>query len=258
MISKQSNNGKYPLVLLHGWGVNSGVWAGVLPELERNFDVHCIDLPGFGFNNGVKLADYTLSALAEIIAPLCPQDSILAGWSLGGLIASNIALNYPKKVASLCLIASSPCFVTQPDWQGIEPAVLQQFSQDLTRDANKTIGRFLAIQSMGSESARKDAKLLKKAIFNRPSADIEALIGGLKILENSDLRSVLNTLKMPIKGIYGQRDTLVAKTSIVKLADSLANFEYLILNKASHAPFISHQQDFITSFELLHLPLALI
>ncbi|NQZ09097.1 MAG: pimeloyl-ACP methyl ester esterase BioH, partial [Algicola sp.] len=229
-----------------------------LPELERNFDVHCIDLPGFGFNNGVKLADYTLSALAEIIAPLCPQDSILAGWSLGGLIASNIALNYPKKVASLCLIASSPCFVTQPDWQGIEPAVLQQFSQDLTRDANKTIGRFLAIQSMGSESARKDAKLLKKAIFNRPSADIEALIGGLKILENSDLRSVLNTLKMPIKGIYGQRDTLVAKTSIVKLADSLANFEYLILNKASHAPFISHQQDFITSFELLHLPLALI
>ena len=145
MISKQSNNGKYPLVLLHGWGVNSGVWARVLPELERNFDVHCIDLPGFGFNNGVKLADYTLSALAEIIAPLCPQGSILAGWSLGGLVASSIAFKYPEKVASLCLIASSPCFVTQPDWQGIEPAVLQQFSQDLTLNVNKTIERFLSL-----------------------------------------------------------------------------------------------------------------
>jgi pimeloyl-[acyl-carrier protein] methyl ester esterase len=258
MISKQSNNGKYPLVLLHGWGVNSGVWAQVLPELERNFDVHCIDLPGFGFNNEVKLADYSLSALADSIAELCPQDSIVAGWSLGGLVASTIALKFPEKVTSLCLIASSPCFVTQPHWKGIEPTVLQQFSQELILNTKKTIERFLAIQSMGSESARKDAKLLKQVIFGQPCADIEALVGGLKILENSDLRLMLKTLKMPIKGIYGQRDTLVAKTSIAKLAGVLPDFEYQVLDKASHAPFISHQQDFVTCFEQLHLPLALI
>ena len=38
------------MVLLHGWGMNQGVWQVIKPELEffHDGEVRCFDLPGFG------------------------------------------------------------------------------------------------------------------------------------------------------------------------------------------------------------------
>ena len=37
-----------PLVMLHGWGLHSGVWLKVEAALAEHFHLHLIDLPGFG------------------------------------------------------------------------------------------------------------------------------------------------------------------------------------------------------------------
>ena len=39
---------KTPLVLLHGWGVNSQIWEEILPALSESFELHVLDLPGYG------------------------------------------------------------------------------------------------------------------------------------------------------------------------------------------------------------------
>lgn len=254
MIIKHSNNGKSPLVLLHGWGLNSVVWDPVMAELEQQFDVYRIDLPGFGFNHHRLPECYDLAALVELIAPLCPDGSILAGWSLGGLVASQIALQYGDRFSSLCLIASTPCFVQKIGWKGIKPTVLQQFAKDLQQDSKKTIERFLAIQAMGSETARQDTKQLKKTVFAAGPAQPQALSGGLAILEDIDLRAQLPTLTLPVKGIFGRLDSLVAIRSIEQIADSLPDFEYKVLVKASHAPFISHPEAFVAAFKGMYFP----
>ena len=38
------------MVLLHGWGMNQGVWQVIKPELEffHDGEVRCLDLPGLG------------------------------------------------------------------------------------------------------------------------------------------------------------------------------------------------------------------
>jgi pimeloyl-[acyl-carrier protein] methyl ester esterase len=36
------------LVLLHGWGMDSGIWDGVRDQLSQMFRVHVVDLPGYG------------------------------------------------------------------------------------------------------------------------------------------------------------------------------------------------------------------
>ena len=36
------------LVLLHGWGLHGGIWQTLLPQLEKHYTVHNVDLPGFG------------------------------------------------------------------------------------------------------------------------------------------------------------------------------------------------------------------
>ncbi len=245
MISKHSNNGKLPLVLLHGWGVNSGVWDKLFDDLSQWFDVICLDIPGFGCNQAQLPQPFDLDSLSERLAPLCPPGSIVVGWSLGGLIACNMALKFNHDIRSVCLVASSPKFLAEDDWLGIKAEVLDAFSQQLVVDIDKTVARFLAIQAMGSETARKDIAELKHAVMAHPVAAPQALSGGLDILRDSDLRLALETLKLPLRGIYGRLDTLVPLQSIERMAQRLDDFEYGVVHKASHAPFMSHKDEFI-------------
>ncbi|NNG13616.1 MAG: alpha/beta fold hydrolase, partial [Gammaproteobacteria bacterium] len=55
------------LVLLHGWGAHSGVWAGMREALAENFSVTCIDLPGHGRSPYDQSAMASLPSLAEAV-----------------------------------------------------------------------------------------------------------------------------------------------------------------------------------------------
>lgn len=253
---KISGDGQQPLVLLHGWGLNSGVWEPVLPQLTKNFQVHCIDLPGYGVNVDVLPALYSLESAADMVARVCPEQSVLVGWSLGGLIASSIAMRQPEKVNVLGLIASSPCFASRDEWKGIKPTTLTQFSALLASDLEKTVERFLAIQAMGSEFGRQDVKKIKALIMDHPLPHADALTAGLEILAEADLRAKLPEITMPSFGIYGRLDSLVAAGNIEWIATQIPHFDYRVVEKASHAPFISHSADFVRCFNELCLPLV--
>jgi len=236
--------GKIDLVLLHGWGLNSEVWHNIIPELSAHFRLHRVDLPGYGRSHG--FGELSLEQMAEkvLAAPEAPERAIWLGWSLGGLVASQIALTHPERVQALVSVASSPCFTAKEEWPGIKPDVLSGFQHMLSVDFQKTVERFLALQTLGTEHARQDARLLRKIVLDQPIPSIEVLNGGLQILKTADLREPLATLKMPHWRIYGQLDGLVPR-KIVKLLDerwpeSLSH----ILPKAAHAPFISHTEIF--------------
>jgi pimeloyl-[acyl-carrier protein] methyl ester esterase len=237
------------LVLLHGWGVNSGVWQPITAQLEQYFSVTYVDLPGFGENYQVLPKSYDLMSLAISVASVVPENSVLVGWSLGGLVAQQIALHEPEKVSQLVLIATSPKFQKSDDWPGIEPTILQAFSQQLVKNLSKTIDRFLAIQAMGSDSAKSDIKKIKSSIEASPQADISALTAGLTILEQVDLRAELASLTMPVHWMLGRLDSLVpAKLNEYVQQRLPSNHSVTIFTHASHAPFISHTEHFMADF----------
>ena len=70
-----------PLVLLHGWGMHGGVWAGVADELARHHQLHVVDLPGYG--GSAALTPYTLETLAARLIDALPPHFDVCGWSLG-------------------------------------------------------------------------------------------------------------------------------------------------------------------------------
>ena len=149
------------LVLLHGWGMNGAVWHGIAQQLAAHYRLHLVDLPGFGNSPLHEGSEYTLPWLAEQVATVLPEKCHLLGWSLGGLVASQLALTRPERLHSLITVASSPCFMAREDWPGIAPKVLAGFNQMLAGDFMQTIERFLAIQAMGSEHARNDIRQLR-------------------------------------------------------------------------------------------------
>lgn len=238
------------MVLLHGWGMNQGVWQVIMPELEffHDGEVRCLDLPGFGNAQNCP-APYTLHAAAEQLSEQLNEGSLLVGWSLGGLFALYIAAHWPEKVAKVVLVASTPFFAEQNDWLGIKPNVLNTFKEQLVSHREKTIERFLAIQAMGSESARDDIKQLKTLLNQYPAPQEQALSAGLEILQHDDLRSLFAELSVPVCGIFGRLDSLVPYRAIEKMHALQPEFEYEVLDKASHAPFISHKKAFITALK---------
>ena len=241
--------GNCHLVLLHGWGLNAEVWHCVQEELASQFTLHLVDLPGFGRSHG--FGAMTLEEMAQQVLERAPQNAIWLGWSLGGLVASQIALTHPERVQALVTVASSPCFSAREDWPGIKPEVLTGFQQQLSDDFKRTVERFLALQTMGTDTARQDARTLKNIVLSLPMPNVEVLNGGLEILKTVDLRQPLATLSVPHLRIYGYLDGLVPR-KVVPLLDALwPQSESRVIAKAAHAPFISHPGEFCAALVAL-------
>lgn len=235
--------GKTELVLLHGWGLNAQVWRCISARLAPHFRLHLVDLPGYGRSQG--FGPLTLAQMADIVLARAPERAIWLGWSLGGLVASQVALCAPQRVAGLITLASSPCFRAQEDWPGIKSTVLQGFQQQLSEDFQRTVERFLALQTLGTDSARQDARLLKSVVLEQPMPSVEVLNGGLDILRQADLRQSLAALTQPFLRVYGALDGLVPRKVASLLDQQWPDSSSLVIPKAAHAPFISHPDAFV-------------
>ena len=236
-----------PLVFIHGWGLNSGVWQPCVEYLQQYYQVITVDLPGFGINVENTASPYTLGNIAQMIQEQIPTQSVIIGWSLGGLVATEIASLFPEKVSALVTVASSPCFVEQENWPGIQANVLKNFHQQLAEDTKKTIKNFLKIQAMGSPHIRQDIKKLSELVMKYPMPSKEILDKSLSFLETSDQRKQLAQIKQPFLRLYGKMDSLVPKAVISQIDELVPNSDKEIFEQASHAPFISHFEGFILS-----------
>ncbi len=97
-----------PLVLIHGTGASLHTWEGWATELARTRRVISFDLPGFGLTGPSVDGDYRdaryVAFTRQLLARLGVGRAIVAGNSLGGAIAWQLALADPGRVAGLVLI----------------------------------------------------------------------------------------------------------------------------------------------------------
>ncbi len=264
MKTSGNNNGE-SLVMIHGWGMNSGAWESVRPALETDYFMHWIDLPGYGENRNISANN--MDDIVSLITPNIPDEAHLIGWSLGGLIAQAIAEEAYKshfdKIKSLTLVASSPKFSQSDDWEhAISTEVLNNFSKNLQDDIEGTLKRFVALQFMGI----KDSKAFQKALINEILADtnyksgkkgggglknkqnntcFDALNLGLDILMHADYRNNRHTI--PQHWILADRDRLIPPLVIKDLKLLRANDQITLLDNAGHAPFMTQPEEFLAS-----------
>jgi len=233
-----------PLIMLHGWGMHGGIWSDTVARLAQHFQVHCVDLPGHGASE--PLAEFTLDGVAGLLAVQFDKPINVCGWSLGGQVALHWAMREPEQIKRLILVTSTPCFAERNDWPfGMPQQTLLQFAADMEKDINATLRRFLGLQVRGSEHERELLAELRERLFGRDEPDIDALRGGLAILSDSDLRSVLPKIMQPALVIAGERDKLSPPEASNFMALSLPNARGVTIEGAAHAPFISHREEFI-------------
>lgn len=228
------------LVLLHGWGMNAAVWAGLPTDRTWGRGAVPIELPGHG-DSPYTPAAADLDAWADACLALAPPRAVWLGWSLGGLVSLAAALRAPARVAGLILMTATPRFVRAADWPAAMAAeTLDQFHTGLLAQPAATLDRFLALQVRGSEAARDTLRTLRRELAARPAADPRALAFGLDLLRDGDLRARLHELSCPSLWLFGSHDTLVPAAAGHGVAALLPTARVQVIRGAAHAPFLSH------------------
>ena len=233
------------LVLLHGWGLHSDVWEEIAATLRHEYTVTLVDLPGHG-RSSLTNTVFEIEQIAQQLAEAIPRPATWLGWSLGGVIALQIAHQYPQQVNALVMVASSPQFVQSEDWpHAVDPMIFDKFAADLEKDYQATLSRFVAIQALGSSESKLEVRKLRERLLRHGEPNIDALRGGLKILQQSRLRHELAELSCPVKVILGRRDTLASARAGKQLSQQHPHLDTTIIQGAAHTPFVSHPDEFI-------------
>lgn len=235
------------LVFIHGWGMNQGIWRPFLERCQQKWGdgitFDALDLPGFGTKHNFELPNYEIDALAENVKQALRPNSIIVGWSMGGLVAQRLVdLAEPRLIAQI-QIASTPKFSHSHDWYGVRQEVLQQFKQQLGVDHLQLLKRFLSIQCIGLAKPKEHMKAMLDAICVFPLSNSENLVKSLQFLSDADLRPI-NDLQaknsVPTLRIFGGLDSLIPSKAIPAIEELYPNDHIAVISKASHAAFLTH------------------
>ena len=231
------------LVLLHGWSQNAGVWHSLVPALQDKYRITLIELPGHGASPLVDQA-LQIDAWVDAVLQVAPQRAAWLGWSLGGLIAQRAAALAPERVECLCLAVTAPKFIKSADWShGVDEADFKQFAEVLYANPEATIKRFFALQVQGGANQKAALNQLIAALAERPPADLAGLQAGLHLLLHTDVRAALKQLDMPCAWLWGAKDTIASAAMANDVAQLMPDATCTVLDRAAHAPFISHFAD---------------
>ena len=236
------------LVMLHGWGLHGGVFTTLAEQLASRFRISLIDMPGHG-RSPPPQKTFDLASLTEMVASAVPSRASWLGWSLGGMVAAQLALTTPTRVEKLILVNTSPRFVTAADWPwAMDPAVLAGFASALQEDYHGTLERFLSLQiAPGTAEGRHNLRQLREMVLQFPTPAAQALRDGLAILRSADLRTQFSSLHLPTLLLLGERDRLVPAAVGPAVHKLLTTARIEVIRGAGHVPFLSHQRQFLTA-----------
>lgn len=227
------------ILLVHGWGLHSGVWHEFAKRLVRTCRVTRVDLPGHG--RSPTATAYTLDELVEALCRACPAPAVWVGWSLGAMVALAAACVRPQCIRALGLFGATPRFVQAADWTcAMEPAALQRFADDLEHDYAGTLTRFLSLQFGRAAKERAALRRLRATILQRTAPALTALRAGLAVLEHTDLRTAVAAIDVPTLVLHGERDRLVPLAAGTYLASAMPRAHLHRIADAGHAPFLTH------------------
>jgi pimeloyl-[acyl-carrier protein] methyl ester esterase len=236
-----------PLVLVHGWGFDAGVWDEVAAALALEWRVYCPDLPGYGGSRGAP-APGDLAALGEALVSAVPARAVWLGWSLGGMACLQIAARWPAAVDRLIVVAANARFTKAADWpHAVDPAVLQGFACALETDCRGTLMRFVALQVQDSDRKLEVQRRLRQHLSEKDETPVETLRWGLEILQRADLRPSLARVRCPTLLVFGDRDPLAPLGAARAMSEGLPGAVLQVIQGAGHAPFLSHPVRFLAA-----------
>jgi len=219
------------LVLLNSIGTDMALWDGCIPHLLPAFRLLRIDTRGHGASDAPG-GDYSMAMLAADVVAVMEAAGIasasVAGVSLGGMIAMQIALDHPARVTALALICTSATM----DRAGWDDRIGKVRAGGTAAVADLVMGRFL---SPGFARARPEVEeSIRRGLLGMASA---GYAGAGAAIRDMDLADRLADVAVPTLVAAGDRDTSTPfEPHGHTLAEAIPHAEVAHLDAAHLAP----------------------
>lgn len=252
------------LVLLHGAMLDTGrgVWREVGPALAQDHHVHVIDLPRHGASRpwrGVLDDDALRPILLELLDRLDLPRAALIGLSMGGGLATGIALRHPERVEALVAVGPGGIGARRPaqllTWAMLRTPGLLRASTLLLARSPRMIRRSLAGQLVAGEDTPGFEEILhrvtdearaKQAHHERVLDDWQIHAYGPRSMR-LDLLPELPRLQVPTLWMRGDRDTLVGPGEVAAAAAAAPGSQLVTIPDAGHIVTYDQPEAFLAA-----------
>lgn len=202
-----------PVILVHGVASSSVTFEKLVPLLDGHHRCIAIDLLGFGGSPAPADAAYTIEehvrALHATIRRLRLREPfVLVGHSLGALLASRYAANYPRGIRQLVLVGPpiypAPAGISDPLLRAGVGAYLRAYeylraNKEFTTRSSAAIARLLPIRS----------------VLTITEQNWPAFVGSMQnCIESQTTISDIAAVRAPIDVVYGSLDQFIAPGSL--------------------------------------------
>ncbi|MDZ8052775.1 MAG: alpha/beta fold hydrolase [Aulosira sp. ZfuVER01] len=223
-----------PLLLIAGFLCDHTYWSLLMPSLVKQYQVIRLDNRGFGRTSAPD-SPYSIQQMATDTAELLERIDIkkvhLAGHSMGGLIAQELALAHPEKVQSLILLSSlakgDALFNSIIATWGELPANIDQKLYQQVILPWIFSDNFYSIPGM--------IDMIVKMAVNYPFPPTPyGLFHQSRAILGCDTSKRLNNIQCPTLVMVGKQDILTPVKFSEQLAQGIPNAELVVLDRGGH------------------------
>lgn len=218
-----------PVILLHPVGLDGGVWEPLATQLADGRMVMCPSLRGHG-DAVVAVPPWTVADLAadvhEEIERARAGAADVVGLSLGGMVAQQLALDFPRDVRSLVLLNTTAGFDANVR-EGIRQRGQRALEGGMATVVEETLERWCAPAARSGELAAR----IRQLLLNR---DPRSWAASWDAMADFDARPRLGQLGIPVLVIAAGDDRSTPPSVSSELVEALPRARLRIIRGASH------------------------
>ena len=202
------------LVLLHGFPESGTLWQKIWHELCASFTLIVPDFPGSGnslFERNTSIADMA-ACVKAILDDEHVEQAVIAGHSMGGYVAFAFAALYPRWVAGLSLVHSTPVADDE------EKKKTRQKAIELIRNGAKNAFISQMVPNLFSADFKQTNPIaVKQQVDEAVKMDDNSLINFYEaMIARTDHTFVLENARYPIQWIVGLDDNVIYYKKILE------------------------------------------
>ncbi len=220
------------VLLINGWSAPASYWTGLADGCEV---IDCCEI--VNLNSQLSRKEWLNEIERKIRVP-----TVLLGWSLGGMLALELASRKNANVLGVGVMQSNLRFVRDVQWPcAMDADVFDQFfSYVASSEPGQVYRRFAHMMLQGDRHKRQDLRALSTKEDSDLWFEQAVLVQSLQLLADMDVTRMLDQIEVPIHLVFGSCDQLVpveAAKAVCEVSDGVV---VDVIDGMAHVPFLSH------------------